>query len=236
MIGYIGVMMKKIFFNYRAFNRTKMNHYRMIFCASVVAFLFAGCNQISQSFKDTFKQPAQGEKQGTSRMMKRMMNEVLTKENYLDNAGYLRGVKQKLEDLPKFKGKSLQVYSDIHFYDDGRVMLSLRDPDILENVDSYTFRDGEWQEPEPVQVSSRVDLDQQVLSLDSIDFGTVTKLYNYLSKESEKIDGAEDVNHIYLIIRPTLIDNQWYSSVQGARGTYSLRAMLSGEIIKFERD
>ena len=209
-----------------------MNHYKMVSLISAFAFLFAGCNQIAQSFKDTFTQPAQGEKKETSRMM----DEVLTKENYLNNAEYLRAAKQELKDLPKFKGKSLQVYSDIHFYDDGRVMLSLRDPDIPDNVDSYTFRDGEWQEPEPVQVSSQVNLDQQILSLDSIDFGTVTKLYGYLSKESEKIDGAEDVGHIYLIIRPTLIGNQWYSSVQGPRGTYSLRAMLSGEIIRFERD
>ncbi len=213
------------------------NQWMIMFALCVLALLLASCTQITQSFKETFEEPVNDKKQGGSRSrMQNMVEDKVAEANYLSDANYFRAAKGSLMELPKFKGKTLRVYSDIHFYNDGRVMLNLQDPAIPENIDRYTFRDGDWEEPEPVKLSSQADFYQQLLPLDSVDFGTVTSIYGYMTKESASIEGAEQVNHIYLIISPHIVGNQWYASLQAARGTYSLRAKLSGEIIRFERD
>ncbi|MGO1245394.1 MAG: hypothetical protein ACTJHT_13100 [Sphingobacterium sp.] len=204
---------------------------------AILMFLMSSCTQVTQSFKDTFTQPAEGGSPGgTAASMQQREKENEQRTNYLRDAGYLRAAKKKLEKLTKFQGKVLNVYSDIHFYDDGRIMLNLQDPSIAENIDTYTFRDGQWQTPEAMRVSGHDSLNDGLIPLDTVDFGTVTMIYDYLRKESQSIEGAADVSHIYLIIRPINIGNQWYASLQGARATYSLRATLSGEILRFERD
>lgn len=208
-----------------------LNHAHRGIALAIIVFLMGSCTQVTQSFKDTFAQPAEG---GAAAKMQEKGNELRT--NHLREAGYLRAAKQALEKLAKFQGKVLHVYSDIHFYDDGRIMLNLQDPSIAENIDTYTFRDGQWQSPEPMRVSGSNGLNNALIPLEKVDFGTVSMLYDYMNQESQAIEGAADVNHIYLIIRTMDIGSQWYASLQGARGTYSLRATLSGEILRFERD
>lgn len=214
-------------------SRISKTFWRLVYIVIVTqTLMMSSCKQLTRSIEDTFKQPSEGQLKTKGRGS---IGDIIN-TNYLSDAQYLRGAQHALKELPKFKGKALNVYSDIHFYDDGRVMLSIQDPDIPENIDSYTFKGGEWMKPEPVQVSRLTELSLQLLPLDSVDFGTVTSLFDYMQNQSKEIEGAEPVTHIYLIIRPTMFGIQWFASVRGIRGVYSLRALLSGEILKFERD
>ena len=72
--------------------------------------------------------------------------------NFLVDSKGLQQAEASLRALPQFKDKDIRVFQNIHFYGDGRIMLSLQDPSKPEHVDEYKFSNGAWAEPQPVQI------------------------------------------------------------------------------------
>src|SRR5690606_10577746 len=79
-------------------------------------------------------------------------------KDFLTDSTALHNAEQLLRVLPQFMDKPIHIYGDIHFYDDGRVITKLQHPDNPNFIDQYTYRWGEWSEPEPVQLSVREDV------------------------------------------------------------------------------
>lgn len=158
-----------------------------------------------------------------------------TVTNLLQDKSTLQKAEQLLKDLPKFKGKDIKVFQNIHFYEDGRVMVDLQDPDKPENIDNYIFKDGKWGEPQPVQISGDGDISSNVFSLNQIKFETVADIHKQLEEKAKAIEGAKITSHIYYVLNVSNQTGRWYTGVDGTRESYSGYFNADGSLQEFKK-
>lgn len=75
-------------------------------------------------------------------------------KSIFESATALDSIQQELCNLPRLKGKQLFFFLGFFFYDyqGGMISINLQDPDQPENIDTYTYSNGEWQVQQPVRV------------------------------------------------------------------------------------
>jgi len=192
---------------------------------SLLVLLVTGCHQVSQSIRDTFnKQPAEA---AVARASKRTTGFV-TNGTALDSAELL------LRKLPQYRLKRLLLYSDIHFYDDGRIIAKLQHPENPEYVDAYTFQNGRWSEPTPVQLSVHENIPSRLIALDSVPLRTAAAVAAHYNQKAALIEGAEPTDHVYLIIHHGI--TRWYPNrINGLREAWDVYFHLDGNVSAFSR-
>jgi len=152
-----------------------------------------------------------------------------------DNATLVKAEKE-LKELPKFKGKEIKVFQKIYFYGDGRIVVSIQDPEKAENVDQYTYQDGKWQEPEAVQISGGGSMDANTFPLSQIKFETVNSIYKQVQEKSKDVEGAEELDAAFYAMNPATGELRWTTSVQGTRGNYTGIFNADGSLKSFEQN
>lgn len=156
--------------------------------------------------------------------------------DFLLDTSALRKAEQALRGLPQFAGKNIRLYKDIHFYDDGRVMLKLQHPGNPEYIDEYRYQEGSWSGPEPVQISVRTPIENYIFDLDSMRFETVATIARHYNEKASSVEGAEAATHVYGIIwdKDRFI---WYPrSINGSRERFGIEFTLDGAIKTFKRE
>lgn len=104
-------------------------------------------------------------------------------------AKFLDAVKQK------FNG-DVKVMA-IHFYEDGRAMFPAQDPNKKENVDQYTYKNGSWEAPVPVELSGSGKLEDNIFSLmNDIDLTKIPGLVKEAQEKTKDLEGAK-IDHVY---------------------------------------
>jgi len=86
--------------------------------------------------------------------------EAASMDNFLSNAQALQAAEDSLKALPQFSGKELNVFQNVQFYGSSRprIEIDIQDPEKPDNIDHYTYEDGKWSEPQPVQISGGGDM------------------------------------------------------------------------------
>lgn len=214
----------------------------------LLVLLMTACTPISQTFRDTFKEqepdvPTKETSTTLNEEDKKVDIDGVTEReevpepiNFLSDSAALAKAQQQLLELPQFQNKDLNFYSSIHFYGDGRVNIQLQDPDNLEYVDAYGYRDGRWGKPQAVRISVQTDLHRSLAPLDAIKFTSVAAIFNQIVAKSQDIEGAEEVTHIYFVHSPVFGKKEWYASVTGTREHYSIRADIEGKKVSFQQN
>lgn len=195
--------------------------------------LTVSCNPIQKSFEDTFTPIEEVEEARQNAVDQFLVNQKT--KNFLSDSAALVKAQSELRQMDSFKNKSIQVYSSVHFYDDGRINIKLQDPNKPENIDEYGYRDGKWRDPEPVIYRNFENIREQLYALDDIKFSAVNTMYKDLAQRSTDIEGVETVTHIYYIPENNPSSSTWRASITGTRERYSAEADPSGEITEFER-
>ena len=157
-------------------------------------------------------------------------------DNLYTDVKTLNKAEEELKNLPKFKGKEIKVFQKIYFYDDGRIVADLQDPSNPENIDSYTYQNGKWQEPQAVQISGGGDMGANVFSLNEIKFETVNNIYKQLQEKAKDIEGAEINGGIYYNLNVVNGQKTWYTGIEGTRGSYSGYFNADGSLKEFKKD
>ncbi|ASK29060.1 hypothetical protein CEY12_02600 [Chryseobacterium sp. T16E-39] len=153
--------------------------------------------------------------------------------NFLTNEQKLNKAEEALKKLPQYMGKEIFVYSTISFYDDGRIHLMLQHPKNPEYVDNYDYKDGNWSEPTPEQLSVKDDIKTRLVSLNKIPFSNIARAATIYKEKSSKIEGAEPITNIYISVWKNTL--RWYpSSISGSRERYSIELNENGTLKKFE--
>ncbi|WP_343615123.1 hypothetical protein [Flavobacterium sp.] len=139
--------------------------------------------------------------------------------NFLKDIKKLDKAQQSLQKLPQYAGKKIMVYSKIHFYSNGRIILMLQHPINSKNVDEYEYRNGVWSSPHPVFLSDyyKTYYNDNIFLLDEIKFTDVAKLVAAYEKKAKEIESAEPLTHVYIL---TWGNNKlrWYpTGVMGTR-------------------
>lgn len=213
--------------------------------------IMVACNSITKSIRDTFDDSSKAEKD-TAASASNLMPDTSKQEtvqqrkiykevtpppvkDFLSDTLALGKAEQSLRKLPQYNGKKIRLYDDIHFYDDGRVMLNLQHPENPEYIDAYEYDDGVWSEPKPVQISIRTNLQSKLFDLDRIKFRTVSTIMNNYNEKAATIEGAKPVNHVYGIVW----DGEfiWYPrSINGSRQRFAIDFNLDGSVKMFRRE
>ena len=205
---------------------------QLLTIAVLSSLLFAACGDSNKKATDntqtmqengkTESTPATGESEKSA--------------NFLTDRDALKAAETQLKEMAKLKGKDIQVFQNIHFYEDGRVQLALQDPTKPENIDDYLFQGGKWQEPQPVQISGGGDMKSNVFSLNSLKFETVADIYKQLEEKSKDVEGAKIDGHIYYNLNVMKQEGQWMTGVQGTRGQYSGCFNADGSLKEFKKN
>ncbi|HVI44212.1 MAG TPA: hypothetical protein VM802_05065 [Chitinophaga sp.] len=157
------------------------------------------------------------------------------KEDFLYNIVALQAANTALLILPAYIGKQIYIYDGIHFYNDGRISVKLQHPENPEYVDEYKFRDGEWGEPMPVQLSVKEDVKKSLVPLDELNFVYVANVYRNYTAKAATIDGAAPLDHIYAVVRDGRFI--WYPrTISGSRMKYGINFNANGSIRDFVRE
>lgn len=156
--------------------------------------------------------------------------------NLLTDVKTLQKAEADLKNLPKFKGKEIQIFQKIYFYGDGRIVVSLQDPSKPENIDAYTFKNGKWEEPEAVKITGDGDMNANLIPLSEIKFETAAKIYKQLEEKAKTIEGAEVSDAMYYILNMARKDKLWMTSIEGTRDSYSGYFLADGTLKEFSKD
>lgn len=187
--------------------------------------LTAGCQQVSQSIRETFN--TQPEEQIFSTDDERIAG-------FVSDGEALARAEQQLRELPQYRSKPIYLYADVHFYDDGRILAKLQHPENPEYVDAYEYAGGKWSDPQPVQLSVRDKLQDKLVALDSVPFRTVATITQNYNEKASTIEGAAQTDHVYLIIHYGI--TSWYpNQIDGSRELWYIYFRRDGSVASFRR-
>ena len=205
---------------------------QLLTIAVLSTMLFAACGEGNKKVENNTQTTEEAGKNGAASDK----SDTEQEGNFLTNRDALKKAEAALKDMPKFKGKDVKVFQNIHFYEDGRVQLALQDPDKPENIDDYLFQGGKWQEPQAVQISGDGDMSANVFPLSTLKFETVADIYKQLEEQSKEVEGAKIDGHIYYNLNVMLQKGQWMTGVQGTRGQYSGYFNADGSLKEFKKN
>ncbi|MEI3800296.1 MULTISPECIES: hypothetical protein [unclassified Chitinophaga] len=155
--------------------------------------------------------------------------------DFLGNAGKLVAAERALRELPAFAGKGIHLYRSIHFYEDGRINVTIQHPQNPEYIDEYNYSKGKWEEPKPVQMSVRDNISESLVSLDDISFASAAAVYRNYNRKAEDVAGAKPLTHIYGIFHGNSIT--WYpQSINGSREKYFISFTPNGSLKDYYRE
>ena len=192
------------------------------------------CESISNSIKETFE-PAPQEEYGKKK--KSIFDKVtIEKKQEVPIASQVEALEKaenQLRALPEFQGKKIRLYRSTHFYQDGRIITEIQNPDEPRNIDSYTYRDGKWETPEPVRISLSDKIEEHLIDLDSIPFVNAHKVYQAITEKSAEL-GIEPRETIYVVPRNNKAN--WYpKTLDTDRSSYRMEFDSQGNLLSFEQ-
>ncbi|MEP6804420.1 MAG: hypothetical protein ABI892_07850 [Flavobacterium sp.] len=221
--------------------------------------LFLSCEQISKSINETFKpddtlvntevKPVTSPVVNTPVNVEKIIKTTLethsvtyTQEhtegkniNFLTDINALESAEEALRKLPQYGGKKIFIYSTLYFYSDGLINVMLRHPTNPKYVDIYTYQNGKWSEPKPLQLSVRDDVEKRLVSLNKIKFVNVAKVTEIYNKKAAEVEGAKPLTNAYV----SIWDNKmrWYpTNINGSRERYSIQFNDDGTLKSFQQD
>lgn len=137
---------------------------------------------------------------------------------------------EALKNMDKFKGKPIMVFQTIHWYDDKRIEVSLADPVKADNVDHYTYRNGSWGEPEPVQITGNGKIGENLVNLDEINYKALPDMMKTADEKAKSVEGGKTSNHAYFTFSPAFNTKTFLVGVDGTREKYTLKFDKDGKL------
>ena len=196
--------------------------------------LNVSCESISNSIKETFE-PAPQEEYGkkTKSIFDKVTIEKKQEVPIASQVEALEKAENQLRALPEFQGKKIRLYRSTHFYQDGRIITEIQNPDEPRNIDRYTYRDGKWEAPEPVRISLSDKIEEHLIDLDSVPFVNAHKVYQAITEKSAEL-GIEPRETIYVVPRNNKAN--WYpKTLNTDRSSYRMEFDSQGNLLSFEQ-
>lgn len=196
--------------------------------------LNVSCESISNSIKETFE-PAPQEEYGkkTKSIFDKVTIEKKQEVPIASQVEALEKAENQLRALPEFQGKKIRLHRSTHFYQDGRIITEIQNPDEPRNIDRYTYRDGKWEAPEPVRISLSDKIEEHLIDLDSVPFVNAHKVYQAITEKSAEL-GIEPRETIYVVPRNNKAN--WYpKTLDTERSRYRMEFDSQGNLLSFEQ-
>lgn len=212
----------------------------------IAAILCTSCREISKSITDTL-QTNQEEKKETNMPKSNTANEFYSEDELAElgrseqpriftaDKEALQQAENSLRQRSEFQGKPIVIFRNAHFYNDGRIILTIQNPENPEFIDSYHYKNGQWGEPEPVRTTKADRVEERLISLDKVPFVNANKVYESIQQELKEIDFEKPDITVYFVINKN--KTRWYpGSIDTERSRYSLEFNEDGTLINFKKD
>lgn len=159
------------------------------------------------------------------------------------NVPELKKAQEDLMNMPMYKGKDVNVFQDILFYSDGKIVIELQDPAKPGNVDHYEYASGKWSGATPVQLSGGDKEEGDMMKdnttpMSKIHFEVVEKITKAYAEKAKAVEGANTaVDFIHFVLFVPTGDRYWgCSSIDGTREKYNLEFNLDGTVKEYKKD
>ena len=153
-------------------------------------------------------------------------------KSIFESGARLDSIQQALYNMPGLKGKKLFFMAGLYFYDyqGGMISVDLQDPNNPENVDTYTYSNGEWDIQKPVKITGNphFPLKMLLMPLDEIRFSTAKKVYDIAWEKTKAIEGVERTQHVYFSQIKAVHVKEWYVMVRTDRHDYRITFDVDG--------
>lgn len=202
------------------------------------SLLLLSCGELSQSIKDTVNPNVQNASPEVSDQQPSAGPAVPSAPSgpIAASAEALQRAENSLRNLPQFEGKDIIVFRSVHFYNDGRIMLNIQHPADPSMIDRYTYKNGAWEEPQPVRITKSDRVEDYSASLDKAPFVTAHKVYETIQQKLKEINGDETSGHTVYFV-PVNGTIRWYPTrLETDRSRYSLKFDENGNLLSFEQD
>jgi len=224
----------------------KTSAYKLLIIGCTFCLLGA-CKQAQQSIDETLHPKTQKQKTAptsntTSTSTEMSVSSIISdatagEEQYksiFESASTLDSIQRELQNLPKLKGKKLFFLRGFYLYDyhGGMISIELQDPDRPENVDTYTYSNGEWLMQNPVKISGHFPLKLLLAPLDEVKFSTAKKVYDIGLQKAKDVEGAQPITHVYFNQIKEVHVKEWYLMIKGDRRDYQLTFDATGTLVK----
>ncbi|MCA6066304.1 hypothetical protein JI747_003875 [Chryseobacterium sp. RG1] len=213
----------------------------------ILLFILVGCKDFKKSIDDTLDTASTAGNSQSENLPEGSNNNsfstdttLVTKESvnklipFTSQKEKLEKAEEQLRKLPQFAGKSIFIYEFIHFYDDGRIITTLQNPENPNYVDEYTYENEEWQDPKPVILSKSDDVKGGLVNLNKLPFHNANNIYKTLLEKRKEIGSDSDDYTIYAGTRGNKIN--WYpESIDNERSVYNIEYHEDGTLKSFEQ-
>lgn len=214
-------------------NKKMKINYTLYFILLVLISTFSACQQIKKSYEETINPKSQensdsNDNQGTMSSTTTIVTTEISsdpqKKNYTSiyaSPEKLDQIQAELMNMPNLKGKKVNVYQDLYFYDfqGARITIKIQDPNIPENIDSYLYANEKWNDPTPVKISGNIKMIDFLFPLDKLKFSVAHSIQKTMEEEAKNIEGGVPSDHIYFTHMQVagISNTNWYSSIAGSR-------------------
>lgn len=223
---------------------------RKILYTYILSITLFGCNDFKKSIKDTLDtnvvpistSTVNTQAHRTSNSYKEyerkphkieQQNKIKTVVPLASQPDQLEEAEEKLRNLSQFKGKSIFIYKLIHFYEDGRIVVTLQNPENPKFIDEYTFKDSQWQFPKPIVLSKKDNVKNNLVNLEKLPFKNSNNVYKVLLKKRKEIGSTSKDYIIYAWIEENKIN--WYPiSINNDRSVYNIEYYQDGTLKSFK--
>lgn len=196
-----------------------------------------GCKDFKKSIDDTLASaaPAEDSIKNRADQLQDADKHTEVRAPFASLPEKLELAEQQLRELPRFRGKTVNIFEYIYFYPDGRVIVKIQTPENPDFVDEYTYADGQWQKPEPVVLSKNDNVKARVVSLDKIPFKNANNVYKVLIEKGKEIGNKNDNQVIFAGERENTI--VWSPrTISNERSRYTIDYHENGTLKSFEQD
>ncbi|WP_373780161.1 hypothetical protein, partial [Neisseria dentiae] len=93
--------------------------------------------------------------------------------NLLEDAAALQAAQDALENLPPFRGKAVNVFDNIDFFDGvrPRIEADIQDPNRPEKIDHYVYDQGRWRYTDTLRIPPEgLDISKKLTPLSQVRF------------------------------------------------------------------
>ncbi|MGN8059136.1 hypothetical protein ACTJKN_22810 [Pedobacter sp. 22163] len=148
------------------------------------------------------------------------------------SASALAQAEEKLRQLPQYRDREIVIYESVHFYEDGSIKLALQHPENPKYVDEYSYKDGIWSSPKPLQARN---IERRTFPLSKINFADAQKVMQIYNDKAVQVEGAKPTTTAYISIWDDGM--RWFpSTINGSRERYDLQFNNDGTLKSFRQE
>ncbi len=145
----------------------------------------------------------------------------------------------QLKERSELKGKDLKVFQNVVIFDQegvgNMIDINILKPGTTDQVDNYKYKGGTWTGPNPVKITGSGNMEDNVQSIDAIDFSKIPEIYKICETKAKEIDKAKVEKTLIYILDINTGNYRAVIDVKSDREEYTATFDGKGNLLDFKK-